>query len=274
MHVSDGILAPSVCAAGYVAAGGLVLYGIDKARDADVPRAGLLTAAFFLAGLIRIPLPGTSVHLILGSLNGIALGALCFPSIFLALLLQAVLLGHGGVSTLGVNTLIMATPAYLAGQVFHKGMAQQGSGWPLFTISLAAICVLGPKLFFDGLYVAGITSFELSWIYIAPTGIIAALALALLLGWLKPLSPLYRWGFSTGSLTVVLSGLLFYLALAYAPLAGHAARDGFSELARFAFLSHIPIMVGEGIVVALLIKYLDTVSPELLRMKEKGRVVP
>jgi len=261
-------LSASTCAAGFVAAGGLVAAGLRNAKNADVARGGLLTAAFFLAGLIRVPLPGTSVHLLLGSLNGIALGSLCFPSIFLALLLQAVLLGHGGVSTLGVNTVMMSVPAYFTGVMFHRGVRRGVSGWPLFFLALSAVCVLGPKLLFDALLAAGFISFTLSWLLSTITGMSGAIVLFAIFRWAVRLSPVYCWGFAAGALAVLGSSLLFLLVLSYAPLAGHTTREGFVELARFAFLSHIPVVLAEGLIVALLIKYLDTVSPELLRLEQ------
>ncbi len=268
MHISDGILSATTCAAGYVAAGGLVAFGLRRAGQADSARAGILTGAFFLAGLVRFPLPGTSVHLLLASLNGIALGSLCFPSIFLALLLQALLLGHGGISTLGVNTVIMAVPAYLAGVVFHQGIKRGWGGWLLFFAVSLGVMVSGAKLSADALLAAGLVSFHLSWPGAALAGSLIAGVISLFFRFVKKPEPFQRWGFSTGALAVFLSALFFYLVLSFAPLAAHAAREGFVELARVAFLFHVPVIAVEGIVVALLVKYLDTVAPELLRVEK------
>lgn len=267
MHISDGILSVSTCAAGYVAAGGLVAAGLRKARNADVARGGLLTASFFLAGLVRVPLGGTSVHLLLGSLNGIALGAMCFPSIFLALLLQALLLGHGGMSTIGVNTLIMGLPAYLCGLLFHQGIRRGISPWPLFTLSLAAVFSLGPKLLADSLHGLKLArGFDPSWAIVSAAGIALALITAAALKYAAKLDEVHAWGFGAGSASVIGSALLFVLVLSFAPLSEHIAREGIVALAGFAFISHMPVILVEGALVALLIKYLDTVSPELLRL--------
>ncbi len=270
MHISDGILAGSTSAAGFVAAGGLVAIGLARSRETDMAKAGLLTASFFLASLVRIPLPGTSVHLLLASLNGIALGTLCFPSIFIALLLQALLFGHGGVSSLGVNTVIMALPAYLAGVAFRAGLRRSMSGWTPFIVSLAASFILAAKLSFDALFSAGLIESSLPWIFAVPSGAAAALLASLTFKYAVPSTPEHRWGFAMGSLAVLGSASLFYLVLAFAPLSDYAAREGFKELARFAFVSHVPIIIAEGAIVAMLIKYLAAVSPELLGTSGKN----
>lgn len=125
MHIPDGILSASAAAGGYAAAGGLTwlsLRGIKKRyinpRN-GIPKAALLTAAFFAASLIHIPIPPVSVHLVLSGLMGIMLGWFAFPAILIGLLLQAVMFQHGGLTTLGVNACLMGIPALLAASIFR-----------------------------------------------------------------------------------------------------------------------------------------------------------
>jgi cobalt/nickel transport system permease protein len=125
MHIPDGIISASAAAGGYAAAGGLTwlsLKGIARQykqpRD-GVPKAALLTAAFFAASLIHIPIPPVSVHLVLSGLMGVMLGWFAFPSVLVGLLLQAVMFQHGGLTTLGVNACIMGLPALLAALIFR-----------------------------------------------------------------------------------------------------------------------------------------------------------
>ena len=66
-----------------------------------VPKASLLTAAFFVASWIHIPVPPTSVHLVLNGLVGAALGYYAFPAILIGLFFQAVMFQHGGLTTPG-----------------------------------------------------------------------------------------------------------------------------------------------------------------------------
>lgn len=124
MHIPDGFVPAQVCAAGYALTGGVTWFAlrqINKATDPreEVPKAALLTAAFFVGSSISLPLPPTSVHLIMNGLLGSLLQWYAMPAILIGLLLQAVLLGHGGLITLGVNAAMQGIPAVLAGFIFQ-----------------------------------------------------------------------------------------------------------------------------------------------------------
>jgi len=119
MHLSDGILDGSVCLAGYAASAIMIAYTAKKISSEDVPKISVVTAAFFVASLIHVKLGPSSVHLVLNGLVGILLGLAAIPSIFIGLLLQAVVFGHGGITTLGVNTIIMGVPALLSYFIFR-----------------------------------------------------------------------------------------------------------------------------------------------------------
>lgn len=97
-----------------LAASGLA-YGLRKMDNDHLPRVALLSAAFFVASLIHIPLGPAAAHLVLNGLVGILLGWVAIPAIFVALLLQAILFQFGGLTALGVNTVVMAGPAVLIG---------------------------------------------------------------------------------------------------------------------------------------------------------------
>jgi cobalt/nickel transport system permease protein len=84
-----------------------------------MPKAALLTAAFFVTSLIHIPVPPVSIHLVLNGLMGIILGYYAFPAILIGLFFQAVMFGHGGLSSLGVNAIIMGIPALLAAGIYQ-----------------------------------------------------------------------------------------------------------------------------------------------------------
>lgn len=124
MHTPDGILPVSVTAAGYAATAAATWYSLRKIRQKedprqDIPKASLLTAAFFVASLIHIPIPPASVHLVLNGLMGAILGYYAFPAILIGLFFQAVMFGHGGLTTLGVNAVIIGLPAIAAAYVFR-----------------------------------------------------------------------------------------------------------------------------------------------------------
>ena len=125
MHIPDGFLPPNVCLTGYALTGGVTWYSLreikrDSFLQANIPKASLLTAAFFVASLIHIPIPPTSVHLIFNGLMGAVLGFYAFPAILIGLFFQAVMFQHGGMSTLGVNAIIIGSPAIAAHLIFKQ----------------------------------------------------------------------------------------------------------------------------------------------------------
>ncbi|MFO7903058.1 MAG: cobalt transporter CbiM [Planctomycetota bacterium] len=116
MHLHEAVLAGSpegigVLSAGVVGTAVGTAIGLRRMDNEHVPRVAVVTAAFFVLSSIHVPAGVTSVHLVLNGLVGLLLGWAAFPALLIALMLQAVLLGHGGVLALGINTLIMATPA-------------------------------------------------------------------------------------------------------------------------------------------------------------------
>jgi len=114
MHIADGVLSGPVLAAGF--GGAAVLAGITMRRMdmEEIPKVSVITAVFFVASLIHVPIGVSSVHLILNGLAGIVLGRRAFPAILLGIILQAILFGHGGVSVIGVNAVMMGGGGLLA----------------------------------------------------------------------------------------------------------------------------------------------------------------
>lgn len=124
-HVPDGILAlPVLIGGGVIAAAGVAI-GLRALDDRAIPRVALLSAVFFAASLVSVPVGPASVHLLLSGLMGILLGAGIFPAVLVALMLQAVLFGFGGLTTLGVNTVNIALPGALAGLVLGPAIRAQ-----------------------------------------------------------------------------------------------------------------------------------------------------
>ena len=119
MHIPDGLLPPSICIAGYAITGGITWFSLRKINQQpnhhqQIPKASLLTAAFFVSSLIHIPIPPFSIHLVLNGMMGLILGFYAFPAILIGLLFQTIFFQHGGLSTLGINAVIMGVPSLLA----------------------------------------------------------------------------------------------------------------------------------------------------------------
>lgn len=122
MHISDGILSSEVVIVTSVVSAGLVLYALKNLKNSNIALVSAMSAMFFIASFVHIPLGPTQIHLILIGVIGILLGSSVFLSIVIALLLQATLLGYGGLTSLGANLLIMALPAYLIYLITKKGL--------------------------------------------------------------------------------------------------------------------------------------------------------
>lgn len=114
MHIADGIIASEICVAADAACLGAV-YVMGRATDPDeIPRMGFVGAALFAVSLVHFPVAGTAMHLALLGLAGVLLGLRAVPVIFLALLFQSLIFQHGGLITLGLNTLNMSAGAVAA----------------------------------------------------------------------------------------------------------------------------------------------------------------
>lgn len=126
MHIPDGFVPPSISIAGYAISGGFTWYSLreikrDSNPQANIPKSALFTAVFFIASLIHIPAPPplTSFHLVLNGMMGTLLGYYAFLAIPIGLFFQAVMFQHGGLSTLGINAVIMGMPAIVAYYIFR-----------------------------------------------------------------------------------------------------------------------------------------------------------
>ena len=124
MHISEGVLSAPVWVSGGVLAAAGTAIGLKKIDYDHLARVGILSATFFVASLVHVPIGPSSVHLIMNGIVGLLLGWAAFPAILVALLLQGVFFQFGGITTLGVNTIIMALPAvicfYLFAPLMHK----------------------------------------------------------------------------------------------------------------------------------------------------------
>jgi cobalt/nickel transport system permease protein len=127
MHIVDGALSNTVVIAGAVAAAGGIAMGLRSLTLERIPTAGVLSASFFVASLIYVPVGPSSVHLIMNGLAGILLGWAAFPALFVGLVLQAIFFGFGGLTVLGVNTVNIALPAVVVGLMMRRLVA---SGTP------------------------------------------------------------------------------------------------------------------------------------------------
>lgn len=122
MHIVDGALSAPVIVVGSALAVVGIGIGLRQMPMEKIPAAGVLSATFFVASLVHVPIGPSSVHLIVNGLAGLVLGWAAFPALFVGLLLQAVFFGFGGLTVLGVNTLNIALPAVIVYYICRRGI--------------------------------------------------------------------------------------------------------------------------------------------------------
>jgi len=142
MHLSEGILSLPILAGGGVVAVLGTAVGLKRLDYDHIIGTALLSSAFFVASLIHVPLGPASVHLVLNGLVGILLGWASVPAIGVALLLQALLFGYGGLTVLGVNIVIMAAPAVLVSLLFGRMVKKSGKQQMLGAFLAGATAIL------------------------------------------------------------------------------------------------------------------------------------
>ncbi|MFP4028314.1 MAG: cobalt transporter CbiM [Candidatus Brocadiia bacterium] len=132
MHIQDGIFPPTPLGIGVLAGGAALAIagtalGLRELDDERIPHVAVISAAFFVGSLIHLPVGPSSVHLILNGLAGLVLGWCCFPALLIALGLQLLLFGFGGVTTLGLNTANMAFPGVICYYLFRGAIRSENS---------------------------------------------------------------------------------------------------------------------------------------------------
>lgn len=200
MHISEGVLSGPVLLAGAAIALSGTAVGLKKLDLDHVAQAGMLAAAFFVASLIHVPVGPSNVHLILNGLVGLLLGWAAFPAILTALLLQAMMFQYGGITTLGVNTVIMAVPAVVCYHLCGPFILKK----PLLAIPAAFACGAG-SVFLGAVLVGGSLMFtEESFLEVAalvvtahlPIMIIEGIMTVFCVGFLKKVKPEMLPGFA------------------------------------------------------------------------------
>jgi cobalt/nickel transport system permease protein len=193
MHISEGVLSgPVLISGGALAAAGTAI-GLKKLDYDRIAQAAILSATFFVASLIHVPIGPANAHLILNGLVGLLLGWAAFPAILVALVLQAMLFQFGGITALGVNTMIMALPAVICYLIFSRFLHKK----PLLALSAAFACGFLSVLF--GAVILGLALiftqenfFAVSAVVIAghiPVMIIEGLITAICVSFLKKVQP-------------------------------------------------------------------------------------
>lgn len=176
MHIPDGLLSLPVIATGVAGTAAALAWSLPKLDERLLPKTALATAGFFVASLISVPVGPTSAHLVLSTLMGLVLGAAAVPAVFVALLLQAVFFGFGGLTTLGVTTLVVV----LSGLAWATAarFAAEGRGAPA-RAGLAAGAAFAAICSSAGLVIAALAASDRDYLGATPFILASYLPLAL-----------------------------------------------------------------------------------------------
>src|SRR3990172_10549231 len=142
MHISEGVLSPAVLGGGAALAVAGAAIGLRKLDYEAIPRVAILSAAFFVASFIHIPVGPVGLHLVLNGLMGLLLGWVAVPAILIALLLQALLFQFGGLTVLGVNTVVMAAPAVVCFYAWRGLLRRPGTPAAVGAFACGALAIL------------------------------------------------------------------------------------------------------------------------------------
>jgi cobalt/nickel transport system permease protein len=142
LHISEGILSGPVLISGAALTAVGTGIGLKKLDYDQIAKAGMMAAAFFVASLVHVPIGPANAHLILNGLVGLLLGWGAVPAILVALTLQGVFFQFGGITTLGVNTVIMALPAVCCYLIFGRLIHAPGNIATVAAFLAGAVSVL------------------------------------------------------------------------------------------------------------------------------------
>lgn len=151
MHIADGVLPLPITLATLGATALGVGLSLKRINQADLPKIAVVTASFFVASLIHIPLGPTSAHLLLPGIVGALLGGASFLAITLGLVLQSLLFQFGGLTALGANALMMGLPALLCGFLFRRIRGRSQASHAVAGAGAAGLGTLLATLFLAGL---------------------------------------------------------------------------------------------------------------------------
>jgi cobalt/nickel transport system permease protein len=178
MHISEGVLSPAVLAGGAGLAVVGTAIGLKKLDYEAIPRVAILSAAFFVASLIHVPVGPVGLHLVLNGLMGLLLGWLAFPAILVALFLQALLFQFGGLTVLGVNTVVMAAPAVFCFYAYRGLLRRDGA-----PATMAAFACGATSILLSGLLVAAALVFTgQAFVEVAELAVLAHLPVMIIEG--------------------------------------------------------------------------------------------
>lgn len=217
MHIPDNYLSPSTCAVMGAAMVPVWTIAVKKAKEevskVKIPLLGIGAAFSFLMMMFNVPLPGgTTGHAVGGTLIAILLGpfSACI-SVTVALLIQALMFGDGGILAFGANCFNMAFVLPFIGYFIYKFIkdrvkSEKGEYIGIilasyFGINIAALCAaiefgIQPLLFKNPAgqplyspYALGVSIPAMTIPHLLVAGVVEALFTVVIFAFIKKVSP-------------------------------------------------------------------------------------
>ena len=168
MHIMEGFLPPIWCAFWYIISIIVVIYGIYQIKKIanDIPESKALLAVsgafMFILSSLKLPSVTGSCSHPTGNGLGTAIFGPAVTSVLatIVLLFQAILLAHGGLTTLGANIFSMGIVGPFIAWVVYKG---------LIKYNVSSTIAIFFAAFFGDLLTYVVTALQLSLAFPLPT---------------------------------------------------------------------------------------------------------
>ncbi len=145
MHIPDGYLSPATCAAFYAAATPFWAVAAVRVKKIlsgrTVPLLAIFSAFSFAIMMFNVPVPGgTTAHGVGGTLTAIILGPwAAVISTSVALMIQALFFGDGGILSIGANCFNMGVVLPMVGYFSYRAIAGNSDPFSQRRVIAAAI---------------------------------------------------------------------------------------------------------------------------------------
>jgi len=147
LHIMEGFLPPEWCAFWYILSGIVVIYGVMqlnkmiKEQPEVKPLLAIAGAFMFILSSLKMPsVTGSCSHPCGNGLGAVLFGVPITAVLgTIVLIFQALLMAHGGITTLGANVFSMGIMGPLAGAIVWKILkGKMKSTWAIMLAAIAA----------------------------------------------------------------------------------------------------------------------------------------
>ena len=144
LHIPDGILPGWLIIAGWLLTAVILAFSIYRTRHTElkrkIPLIGIISALMIVC--MTIPIAPIAYHINLSVIAGIILGpAVAFISIFIVDFIIA-MFGHGGITVVGLNTVVVGAEAFIGFYLFQLFMVMIGKDSVMWSSGIAAVISL------------------------------------------------------------------------------------------------------------------------------------